>query len=35
MFTSQSKIDNIIMCMSQKYILGEGKLVMVLAQLTL
>jgi len=34
-FTSQSKIDNIIMYMSQQCILGQGKLVMVLVQLTL
>jgi len=34
-FTSQSKIDNTIMYMNQQCILGQGKLVMVLVQLTL
>jgi len=34
-FTNQSKIDNIIMYMSQQCILGQDKLVMILVQLTL
>jgi len=34
-FTSQSKIDNIIIYMSQQCILGQGKLFVVLVQLTL